>query len=111
MRVGLMQGRPMVTEGGLETDLIFHHGVALPHFAAFPLLDSDRGRALPAGYYDGYAAIARRPGAGLVLESPTWGATPGWERGLRAFSPLGPSELVTSAVRQQVFGKTLASLS
>jgi homocysteine S-methyltransferase len=73
-----LQGRPMVTDGGLETDLIFHHGVDLPHFAAFPLLDSDRGRALLAGYYDGYAAIARRAGAGLVLESPTWRANPGW---------------------------------
>src|SRR5262249_10187950 len=68
----------MVTDGGLETDLIFHHGVDLPHFAAFPLLDSDRGRALLAGYYDGYAAIARRARAGLVLESPTWRASPDW---------------------------------
>ena len=66
-----LQGRLMVTDGGMETDLIFHHGVDLPHFAAFPLLDTDRGRALLAGYYDGYAAIARRAGAGLVLESPT----------------------------------------
>ena len=40
-----MQRRPMVTDGGLKTDLIFHHGVDLPHVAAFPLLDSDRGRA------------------------------------------------------------------
>ena len=67
-RLPQLQGRPMVTDGGLETDLIFHHGVDLPHFAAFPLLDSDRGRALLAGYYDGYAAIARRAGAGLVLD-------------------------------------------
>ena len=53
----------MVTDGGLETDLIFHHGVDLPHFAAFPLLDSDRGRELLAGYYDGYAG---RCGTGLA---------------------------------------------
>jgi S-methylmethionine-dependent homocysteine/selenocysteine methylase len=33
-------GRPMVTDGGMETDLIFHHGVDLPLFAAFPLIDS-----------------------------------------------------------------------
>ena len=58
----------MVTDGGLETDLIFHHDVELPHFAAFPLLDSDRGRALLTGYYDGYAAIARRAGAGLARQ-------------------------------------------
>ena len=29
-----LQGRPIVTDGGLETDLIFHHGGDLPHFAA-----------------------------------------------------------------------------
>ena len=39
-----MSGRPVVTDGGLETDLIYHHGVELPHFAAFPLVDDDRGR-------------------------------------------------------------------
>ena len=73
-----LHGRPMVTDGGMETDLIFHHGIDLPHFAAFPLLESARGQALLADYYDGYAAIARRAGAGLVLESPTWRANPDW---------------------------------
>lgn len=71
-------GRPTVTDGGLETDLIFHHGVDLPEFAAFPLLDDARGRALLSAYYDGYAAIARAAGAGLLLESPTWRANPDW---------------------------------
>ncbi|HET7244751.1 MAG TPA: homocysteine S-methyltransferase family protein [Streptosporangiaceae bacterium] len=92
-----LQGRPMVTDGGLETDLIFHHGVDLPHFAAFPLLDSDRGRALLAGYYDGYAAIARRAGAGLVLESPTWRANPGWGARL-GYSPAELTRANTSAI-------------
>src|SRR3954469_18194257 len=32
-----LRGRPMVTDGGMETDLIFHHGLHLPLFAAFPL--------------------------------------------------------------------------
>jgi homocysteine S-methyltransferase len=68
----------MVTDGGLETDLIFHHGVDLPEFAAFPLVDDESGRALLTDYYDGYAAIARGAGAGLLLESPTWRANPDW---------------------------------
>jgi homocysteine S-methyltransferase len=87
----------MVTDGGLETDLIFHHGVDLPHFAAFPLLDSDRGRALLAGYYDGYAAIARRAGAGLVLESPTWRANPSWGARL-GYSPSELARANTCAI-------------
>jgi homocysteine S-methyltransferase len=68
----------MVTDGGMETDLIFHHGVDLPHFAAFPLLDTAGGRALLEDYYDSYAAIARTARAGLMLESPTWRASPDW---------------------------------
>jgi S-methylmethionine-dependent homocysteine/selenocysteine methylase len=68
----------MVTDGGMETDLIFHHGVDLPLFAAFPLVDTPAGRSLLTAYYDEYAAIARRAGAGLMLESATWRANPDW---------------------------------
>lgn len=72
---------PFVTDGGLETDLIFRRGVDLPHFAAYPLLRSERGRALLADYYAAYAAIAARVGAGLLLETATWRANPDWARG------------------------------
>ncbi len=67
-----------VTDGGLETDLLFNHGADLPEFASFPLAGTDEGRALLTTYYDGYADVARRAGAGLVLESPTWRANPDW---------------------------------
>lgn len=67
-----------VSDGGLETDLIFHRGVDLPEFASFPLVESDDGRALLRAYYDGYAGVARRAGAALTLESPTWRANPDW---------------------------------
>ena len=67
-----------VTDGGLETDLIFHHGVELPHFAAFPLLVDPKGRELLTDYYAGYAGIAAAAGAGLFLETPTWRANFDW---------------------------------
>jgi homocysteine S-methyltransferase len=73
-----LTGRPTVTDGGMETDLIFHRGADLPCFAAFPLVETGAGRALLTDYYDGYAAIARRAGAGLMLEAPTWRANPEW---------------------------------
>ena len=73
-----LDGTPFVTDGGLETDLIFHHGVDLPEFAAFPIVEVDHGRSLLREYYDGYAAVARRAGAGLILETPTWRANPDW---------------------------------
>lgn len=70
--------RGFVTDGGLETDLIFHHGVDLPEFAAFPLVEDPTRRELLGRYYDGYAAVAAAAGAGLLLESPTWRANPDW---------------------------------
>lgn len=77
-RLPQLDGTPMVTDGGLETDLIFHHGVDLPEFAAYPLLDTESGRSLLRDYYLPYAAIAGEHGAGLLLESPTWRANPDW---------------------------------
>jgi len=74
----LLSGGPFVTDGGLETDLLFHHGFDLPEFAAFPLLHDRTGRAALDAYYDQYAAVARAAGQGLLIETPTWRANPDW---------------------------------
>ena len=68
----------VVTDGGLETWLLFQRGVDLPAFAAYPLVDSLTGRALLVEYYSRYAEIAASVGAGVVLEAPTWRANPDW---------------------------------
>ncbi len=67
-----------VSDGGLETDLIFNRGVDLPEFASFPLVEHEAGRAHLRAYYDQYATIARTAGVGLTLESPTWRASRDW---------------------------------
>lgn len=67
-----------VTDGGLETDLLFHHGIDLPEFAAFPLVEDAAGARVLEQYYRDYAAIAAAADAGLVLETPTWRANPDW---------------------------------
>lgn len=71
-----------LTDGGLETTLIFHDGFDLPDFAAFPLLESADGRAALERYYRAYLDIAQRHGTGLVLETPTWRASADWGRRL-----------------------------
>ena len=75
-----------VTDGGLETELVFHDGMDLPAFAAFPLLDNPETRARLRRYYDGYLVIARDHGAGFVVETPTWRANPDWAAQL-GYSP------------------------
>jgi homocysteine S-methyltransferase len=68
----------VLTDGGLETWLLFQNGVDLPAFAAYPLVDDTEGRALLSTYYRGFVDIAVHHGYGLQLESPTWRANPEW---------------------------------
>jgi homocysteine S-methyltransferase len=70
--------RPLLTDSGLETWLVFHKDVELPHFASFPLLDDGAGRELLAEYFRDHVAIAQRAGTGIVLETPTWRANADW---------------------------------
>jgi len=49
-----------LTDGGLETTLVFHEGFDLPCFAAFVLLDSERGRKALREYFDRYVPMAIR---------------------------------------------------
>ncbi|MAT92169.1 MAG: homocysteine S-methyltransferase [Halioglobus sp.] len=73
-----LAGVVCLTDGGLETDLCFNHGIDLPQFAAYDLLRTPQGRQLLLDYYREYVAIARRHDLGLVLETPTWRANPDW---------------------------------
>ena len=66
------------TDGGLETTLVFHDGLELPLFAAFTLLQDEEGTQALRRYYEPYLELAREHGAGFVLDSPTWRASPRW---------------------------------
>lgn len=70
--------QPMLTDGGLETTLIFHHGIDLPHFAAFELLNKPAYRGVVMEYYQPYLTLAKKYHTGFILESATWRANPDW---------------------------------
>ena len=70
--------RVFLSDSGLETDLIYNHGVELPHFSSVALVGSADGRRLLREYYERHLAIARRAGTGFILESATWRASPDW---------------------------------
>jgi len=70
--------RTFMTDGGLETILIFHDGIDLPAFASFDLLKSDAGMQRLRDYYCLYVEMAYEHGLGLVLEAPTWRANADW---------------------------------
>ena len=74
----LTSDRLFLTDGGLETTLVFHDGVDLVDFAAFPLLDSDEGRDALRRYYTPYLDLAQRFDLGVVLDTATWRANLDW---------------------------------
>lgn len=67
-----------LTDGGLETTLIFHQGLNLPEFAAFDLLKTQAGYQALENYFRTYARLACHYQTGLILESATWRANPDW---------------------------------
>jgi homocysteine S-methyltransferase len=67
-----------LTDGGLETTLIFLEGQELPDFAAFHLLKTPEGEAVLLKYFLTYAELAKRFNTGLVLEAATWRANSDW---------------------------------
>ena len=77
-----MSKAPFLTDGGIETTLMFREGHELPHFAAFDLLKHNAGYDALRKYFRGHASIAHELGYGFILESATWRASPDWGRRL-----------------------------
>jgi homocysteine S-methyltransferase len=77
-RLPQLRNTLFLTDGGLETTLLFHEKVKLPFFAAFDLLRTPEGTARLRRYFESYARIALERGVGIVLEAPTWRANADW---------------------------------
>jgi S-methylmethionine-dependent homocysteine/selenocysteine methylase len=67
-----------LTDGGMETTLLFHEGFDLPCFASFPLLGDGRGRAALRRYFEPFLDTAQERGLPFVLDTATWRANPDW---------------------------------
>ncbi len=70
--------RVFLTDGGLETSMIFHQGLDLPHFASFKLLEDEQGRAALRDYFSSFLAVAREHNAGFIVDTATWRSNPDW---------------------------------
>lgn len=71
-----------LTDGGLETTLIFENNIELQEFAAFTLLQDSKSRQELTNYYQPYIQLAKEKNLGFVLESPTWRASKDWGKKL-----------------------------
>ena len=67
-----------LTDGGMETWLIFERGFELREFASFELIFDDDGKAALTDYFLQFLATAEAEKTGFVLDTPTWRASPDW---------------------------------
>jgi len=77
-----LNGRTLLTDGGLETTLVFLDGFELPEFSAIDMMTSAAKRAHLKRYFVDHLELARRYGVGFVLESTTWRSSHGWREAL-----------------------------
>jgi S-methylmethionine-dependent homocysteine/selenocysteine methylase len=77
-RLPQLSDRLFLSDGGIETSLIYLDGFELPMFAAFDLFKNEEGREGLRNYFIRHASIAKAHGVGFILESPTWRANPDW---------------------------------
>ena len=87
--------RFFLSDGGLETFLIFEKGYDLPCFSAAVLLDTEQGRADLRAYFERFIDIAKASGRGFILDAPTWRAGTAWA------GPLGLSLKDTMETNQR----------
>lgn len=99
-RKGLPQlgGDFFMTDGGIETTLIFLEGQELRDFAAFDLFKTPTGVEVLRKYFQTYAELAMRFNVGLILETATWRANPDWATKL-TYSEDALAEVNRKAVR------------
>ena len=79
-----LSGDMFLTDAGLETDLIFNHGIEIREFAAHTLLADESGREALARYYREFLSLARDLGTGFILDGQTWKAHLHWAEDLGA---------------------------
>lgn len=94
-----LQGQQFITDGGLETTLIFHSNIDLPHFAAFDLYNREGGPELLKTYYEDYIRVAQKHNLAFILESATWRCNSNWGYKL-GYDPQSLSSINTRAIEQ-----------
>ncbi len=83
---------------GMDTELLFRHGIDLPGFASYPLLLNPEHKNLLHNYYCSLVDLAKDQNVGLILDSVTWVANR--DRGAElGFSPEDLKKLNIEAIK------------
>jgi S-methylmethionine-dependent homocysteine/selenocysteine methylase len=79
-----LSGEIYLADAGVETDLIFNHGIEIREFAAHTLLPDPKGRAALSRYFEGFLSLANQHNTGFILDTVTWKAHRHWAEKLGA---------------------------
>jgi homocysteine S-methyltransferase len=90
-----LSGDLYLTDAGVETDLMFNHGIEIREFAAHTLLPDAVGREALANYFRGFMSLANEYDAGYILDSQTWKAHMHWA------SDLGEDEQILRKANEE----------
>lgn len=74
----LSTSRPFLTDGGLETSLIFKDEIDIPSFAALTLLRDASACDAMRRYFDRFLREAENASCGFVLDTCTWRGCVSW---------------------------------
>ena len=92
-----LSGDLFLTDGGIETTMLFHEGLDLPYFAAFHLLNNPNGVEALQKYFHTYCQLVTSYEVGFILEAVTWRASLDWAEKL-GYSKAGLDEMLHKAV-------------
>ncbi len=79
-----LSGDIFLADAGVETDLIFNHGIEIREFAAHTLLPIPEGRTALSRYFEGFLSLANQQNTGFILDTVTWKAHRHWKEKLGA---------------------------
>ena len=80
------EGRFYLSEGGVETEILYKYGFELPQFAMFPLLDNPEAVSKLQVMYRNYLDVVAKHGMSALIggldyrASPDWGALLGYSK-------------------------------
>ena len=92
-----LSGDLFLTDGGIETTMIFHEKLDLPEFAAFTLLNDSQGTDALNRYFHSHCQIAVTHNVGFILEAITWRASLDWATKL-GYSKQALDEILHQAI-------------
>lgn len=83
--------RLFLTEGGIETEILYKWGFELPQFAMYPLLDKPDAMSAIRGMYRRYLDVVAAHGLSALMGGLDYRASPDWGE-LLGYSPAGLAE-------------------